>query len=141
MNAPAPTPVRSDGVPTARVLVIEDNFLVGMRMVGLLDSLGYSVVGPIASLHEGLRLAREQTWEAAVLDVNIIGGTSELIARELDARGIPFIFVTGYASPFLISDRIKKRLRLSKPVTIDQLKIALSTKIDLDEPPTSTRPS
>jgi len=33
-----------------------------------------------------------------VLDINLRGGTSEPVARELKARSIPFVAITGYAS-------------------------------------------
>lgn len=110
--------------PRPRVLVVEDNYAIGMVMCGHLESLGYEPVGPVASLAEGIRRSRGEPFSGAILDVNIRGGTSELIARELIVRGVPFFFVTGYASPLLISESLRGHLRLSKPLTPDMLREA-----------------
>jgi two-component sensor histidine kinase len=92
---PATTaPVRLEG---RRILVVEDESLVAMMIADSLEEIGCSVVGPIARLGEGLALAEESELDAAVLDRNLAGASSDPIARELHARGIPFVIVSGYA--------------------------------------------
>jgi two-component sensor histidine kinase/CheY-like chemotaxis protein len=110
-----------------RVLVVEDEALVAMETVAELEQLGAEVVGPAATLEEGLRLAkrRRSPLDAAVLDVNLggqpVGPLADLLAR----RGVPILFATGYgeapaghhsapvlAKPFLRSDLTKALLRL-----------------------------
>lgn len=118
----------SSGSGSQRVLVVEDNFLVGMLMTGMIRKLGYEPIGPVPSVEEGLRRAGNDEIVGGVLDVNIRGGTSEPIAEVLESRGIPFFFVTGYASPLLISTRLKGTPRLTKPVNEDELKKTITVR-------------
>lgn len=108
-----------------RVLVIEDNFVIGMSICSQLDVLGFASVGPVASLAEGLRRAKDEQFDGAILDVNIRGGTSELIARALEDKSIPFFFVTGYASPLHFSEKLRAHMRLTKPITTQALREAM----------------
>ncbi len=114
MNAAVPSERASGRAP---VLVVEDNFLIGMMIVGLVRRLGFNPHGPVPSVDEAVHAAKTLELSGAVLDINIRGGTSEGVALALEARGVPFFFVTGYSSPLLISERLKTTLRLSKPVS------------------------
>lgn len=112
-----------------RILLVEDNFLVGMRLADILQSLGYECVGPVPSVAEAVRLAMAEVWDGAVLDINIIGGSSEPVAVELDRRAVPYFFVTGYSSPLLISEALQTKVRLSKPVTEELLRETMTRQI------------
>jgi DNA-binding response OmpR family regulator len=84
-------------VPQARnVLIVEDNALIAMEMMDHMESQGWTVVGPAGSLAEGLALAQAAVLDMAVLDVDLAGTPSWPIAHELQKRGIPFVFCTGY---------------------------------------------
>ncbi len=99
-----------------RVLVVEDNFLVAMAVERALTERGCVVLGPVASVVEGSRMAAEGDIHGAILDVNILGGTSQAIAETLEQRGVPFVFMTGYGSPQMLPERLKRMPRLTKPV-------------------------
>ena len=47
-------------------------------------------------LDDGVAYARTGDFDVAILDINIIGGTSFPIAAALAQRGIPFTFCSGY---------------------------------------------
>ena len=79
-----------------RILVVEDSFLLVMALQDLFDDLGWQLVGPGTRLDDSLELVRTQTFDAALLDVNLDGAMSWEIADLLTDRGIPFIFSTGY---------------------------------------------
>jgi CheY-like chemotaxis protein len=82
-----------------RVLVVEDDVLIGMMVADMLEELGYEPVGPVRSLDEGVAQAETETpLHAAILDVNLDGVRSYPIAEALDARAIPYVFATGYGS-------------------------------------------
>lgn len=80
-----------------RVLLVEDEPLIGMLIADMLSSLGFAVLGPAARLEEALELAHGQEIDVAVLDLNLCGQTSLPVADALRARGVPFMFSTGYA--------------------------------------------
>lgn len=79
-----------------RVLVVEDEPVIAMTIEDMLMDLGYDVVGPASSLAAAQTLAEAEALDAAILDININGGRSYVIADELRRRGVPFAFATGY---------------------------------------------
>ena len=79
-----------------RVLLVEDENLVALLLEDMLADLGHSVVGPVARLKRALEIARHESIDAAILDVNINGEEAYPIAEVLAARNIPFAFSTGY---------------------------------------------
>ena len=89
-------PLRSQAKAQTRVLVIEDEALVGMLTCDYLEELGYSVVGPYGTMEECEAALGSETFDVAVLDVNLSGRPVYPLANTLAARGVPFIFVTGY---------------------------------------------
>lgn len=83
--------------PRRRVLVVEDEALVAMLIEDVLTDAGFEVAGPFAQADKALRWLEQEEIDGAILDVNLGGGErSYSIASELSARGVPFLFVTGY---------------------------------------------
>ena len=58
-----------------RVLVVEDEFTIVLLIEDALLDLGIQVIGTASRLDAALRLAREAQIDAAMLDINILGGT------------------------------------------------------------------
>lgn len=54
-------------------------------------------IGPATNVAGALRLLTEKGCDAAVLDVHLGLETSAPVAQALNARGIPFIIVSGYS--------------------------------------------
>jgi CheY-like chemotaxis protein len=79
---------------TRRILVVEDDFLVATLLAEILGSAGWQVVGPVAHMATALDAAASDGFDAAVLDVNLAGQTVYPVAEVLDARQVPFVFVT-----------------------------------------------
>ena len=77
-----------------RFLVIEDEFFVAAHIDDLLIDEGLDVIGPVGTLDKAKLLARDETLDAALLDVNIVGGRIDDVADILTHRNIPFLFVT-----------------------------------------------
>jgi CheY-like chemotaxis protein len=110
-----------------RVLVVEDEPLVAMMMRRLLDELGAETIGPFGSLPEAFA-ALNQSFDAAVLDVNVAGALVYPFAEEVVRAGRPVVFLTGYES-----DSIDKRFLtapiLTKPIHVVDLNEALTTAL------------
>jgi len=107
-----------------RVLVAEDEFVIALEIEEALRRAGYEVVGPAATAEEAERLAREEPLDAAVLDADLRGGPSYTAADALAARGVPFVFLTGYEAGVL-PDRFRGRPVLGKPYAADRLPAVL----------------
>ena len=79
-----------------RVLLVEDEAMVAMLLEDMLRELGHDVIGPIARLEKAVTAAQQAALDVALLDVNLAGREIYPVADALAARGIPFVFVTGY---------------------------------------------
>lgn len=80
-----------------RVLVIEDEYFLADDIGRALRALGADIVGPTGFLEDGFRLLDDGgILDGAVLDVNIRSESVFPVARELQARHVPFVFTTGY---------------------------------------------
>ena len=110
----------TDGAARLRVLVVEDEPLIGMDIEDAVEGLGHEVVGPIAELDEALDLATLAALGCAILDINILGGNSYPVADILLKRGLPVLLLSGYGEHTL-PERLHEEARLPKPFTGAQL--------------------
>ena len=100
-----------------RILVVEDEYLIGKSIVDLLEDAGADVVGLVGWVDDALEFVnnRYDTIDIAILDVNLHGEKSYPIADALAARDIRFIFVTGYKAAALEGD-YKRYPHCEKPL-------------------------
>lgn len=119
----------SEMIAGRSVLLVEDDYLVGLSIKSMLERIGCRVHGPVASVAQAKELI-EQTQlnvDVGVLDINIAGGTSVPIAEMLQALHRPFVFVSGYQSPsHLLPPMLRQACRLTKPIDEQSLARALS---------------
>jgi CheY-like chemotaxis protein len=87
-----------------RVLVLEDEAMVAWLLQDMLAEFGCVTVGPAVRVGEALAMIDAQAIDAAVLDVNLAGQMSYPVADQLVARGVPFVFATGYSRNRLLAD-------------------------------------
>ena len=104
-----------------RVLVLEDEFLLAMEAAETLEGLGAIVVGPAYRIDTALALLGEPL-DAALLDVNVGGVSSKLVAERLAELGVPVIFATGYGTH---ADVAAGAEILDKPYTREQIEAAM----------------
>jgi CheY-like chemotaxis protein len=97
-----------------RILVVEDEILIGMLLEDMLGDLGYEIAGTAARVEDALVLARESQIDAAILDVNLNGQEVFPVAEILVGRSIPFVFATGYGERAL-PEAYQRRPTLQKP--------------------------
>ena len=108
--------VKSSPAPFGnRMLIAEDEALVAIMMEDLAVELGWSVVGPFAKAADALAAAKDDDIQAALLDVNLGGESVYAVADALTARGVPFVFTTGYGAES-IDRRFASTPILQKPI-------------------------
>jgi CheY-like chemotaxis protein len=107
------------------VLLVEDQMIVAMQIEDMLRAGGCEVVGPVGTLQEALALVHEKELDLAVLDITIDGEPIYPVAEALQARGIPFVFATGYGESTL-PEKWRNRPRLGKPFRHEQLERILT---------------
>jgi two-component sensor histidine kinase/DNA-binding response OmpR family regulator len=111
-----------------RVLVVEDEFLISRSVEDILSDLGVGVVGPVSNLSDGFSVLQRETFDGAILDINIRGQQTYPLAEILAARGVPFVFMTGYDAE-TVDQRYLHVPLLQKPIEFDVLKRALVTNL------------
>lgn len=115
---------RTRSLAGKHLLMVEDEFLVGMMAKKVLEHLGARVSGPYARLADGISAAKSERFDGALLDFNLAGELAEPLADLLIAHGVPFAFLTGYQR-----DSIDRRYAnvplLQKPVEADALEQVL----------------
>jgi DNA-binding response OmpR family regulator len=106
-----------------RVLIVEDDALLLMSLQDMMSDFGCAVAGCAMALDPALQMARDLPIDIAVLDVNLAGELVTPVAELLAAKGVPFVFATGYDSHIVPS--LADRPRVAKPYTGKQLEAAL----------------
>lgn len=108
------------------VLIVEDEALGAMLLEDVLGKAGYGVIGPVASLESALFMAESGSIDAALLDINLRGKLSFPVAYILRTRGIPFIFLSGYAHEIVIPPDLRDVVLLAKPYNLTRILTVLS---------------
>jgi CheY-like chemotaxis protein len=108
-----------------RVLLVEDEYFIAEDLRRALEDAGIGVLGPVPTAVEALDLiSASARIDAAVLDINLEGdGLVYPVADALQARGVPFVFATGYDGT-AIPARFAGTRRFEKP--FDPVKVARS---------------
>jgi hypothetical protein len=103
-----------------RFLVVEDEMMVLLMIEDMLADLGCEVTASAARVQQALELIATQSFDAALLDMNLSGETSEAVAQALVAHGTPFIFCTG-GDMVDAAPEFRDRPCLRKPFTYEDL--------------------
>jgi CheY-like chemotaxis protein len=93
---------RSYGNPGAmtarRVLILEDSLIIAMEAEEILHEIGMDTVEIASNLQQAVAAVDAESYDFALLDVNLGEGMSFGFARILIERGIRFGFVSGYSN-------------------------------------------
>jgi DNA-binding response OmpR family regulator len=111
----------ADTLRGLRVLIAEDNFLIGESLRELLVDLGCAVIGPVPDLAEVMAAIEAEGFDAALLDIHLGDANILPAATELASRGIPFIVTTGGDSPAGLPILLARAPRLNKPFGVRRL--------------------
>jgi CheY-like chemotaxis protein len=114
-----------------RILIVEDESLVAMLLETILEDMGCIPVGPISNVEEALTFLAGpeiETLNGALLDVNVAGTEVFPVAEVLQARGLPFVFSTGYGQGGL-PDQWRDHPVIQRPFTEAAVEQALMTAL------------
>jgi CheY-like chemotaxis protein len=112
-----------------RILVVEDNPLVGAMASTMLSSMGYSPVVVINASAAIAELERQDPIALLLTDIILPGGVTGVdLARQARRRwpDLPILFMSGFADPSLVPDDFRANTRLlMKPFRVGQLSEAI----------------
>lgn len=111
-------------IEEARILLVEDDVLIGMMLVDMFEALGVTEPLQATTIEEALTLLETVPVVGALVDINLGDAKGWPVADALAARDIPFAFTSGggdtipsahahrklVAKPFRLSD-IEQALR------------------------------
>ena len=110
----------------ARILIVEDDYVVARNIAHTLRRLGAQIIGPASNVASALALiADNPNLDVALLDINLGAENAYPVASALRSRGIPFLFTTGYSRPSLPSEMVEAPL-IEKPIDARALVSLLS---------------
>ncbi|MEC7232992.1 MAG: response regulator [Planctomycetota bacterium] len=107
------------------VLLVEDNTELAESMSFALAAYGWQTVGPASTRADALKSLDQDSFEVAILDIDLEGEMSFPVADALRSRAIPFVFLTGEVAAEEIPDRFAAEMLLNKPIQPESLIEAL----------------
>jgi CheY-like chemotaxis protein len=120
--APDPAKPVADGkLIDGTVLLVEDSLIIAMDAEDILTGYGATRVVTASSVAAALEELADGSFALAVLDVNLGTETSLPIAEALLAKGVKFVFATGYGEQLRLPDALKASPILQKPYTAANL--------------------
>lgn len=107
-----------------RVFIVEDEAMVTMFLQDILADIGCEVAGVAFRLDDAVAKAASESFDVAILDVNLNGQNTRPVAEALAGRGVGFVFATGYGAPN-IAEPFRNAPVLQKPFQQQDLERAL----------------
>ena len=88
-----------------RVLIVEDDFLVGESLRGILEDEGYTVIGDTASGEEAVELTAELEPDVVMMDIKLLDMNGLEAARRITAQcPTPIVALTAHENPELVAE-------------------------------------
>jgi response regulator NasT len=123
---------QASGVERLRILIVEDEALVGIGLRDQLSRLGHEVIAQAATMAEGLQKFRDLNPDLLLLDVHLDGSDGIELARECQKiRRVPMVVISAYTDPELIRRAAEAGVfgYLMKPVEQGQLAAQLEVAV------------
>jgi light-regulated signal transduction histidine kinase (bacteriophytochrome)/CheY-like chemotaxis protein len=112
-----------------RILLLEDNLIVALEAEDLLRALGAAAIIAVSSIAGAVRLHESQSFDFAVLDINLGFENSLAFADRLRHAKIPFLFASGYGDQSIAGASRLAELIVSKPYDRESLNSAIALTI------------
>ena len=106
-----------------RILIVEDDVLIGMMLVDMFDALDLPEPAQATSNEEALAFIGAEPLAGALVDINLGEEKSWPVADALAERGIPFAFTSGGGD--VIPSAHAHRKLITKPFRISDIETAL----------------
>jgi len=115
-----------------RVMIVEDDLLVGTGVRAQLEKLGHEVVGHASTAAQANALYREQTPDIVLMDVRLDGIDGIDLARQLiQIRRCPIIILTAFSDRELIDRASQAGVfgYLIKPVSAESIQAQIEVAV------------
>jgi CheY-like chemotaxis protein len=109
-----------------QVLLLEDNLIVALEAEDLLRALGAASVIAVSSTAGAVALCNSNSFNFAVLDINLGFENSLQFADQLRRTKVPFLFASGYGDHQVAGESRISELIVAKPYDRDSLNSAIA---------------
>lgn len=106
-----------------RILLVEDDVLIGMMLVDMFDALGLPEPAQATTKDEALALIASESIVGALVDINLGEEKGWPVADALAERGIPFAFTSG-GGDVIPPEHAHHRL-VTKPFRLNDIEAAI----------------
>ena len=106
-----------------RILLVEDDVLIGMMLADMFDALDLPEPAQATSNEEALALIAAEPLTGALVDINLGDEKGWPVADALAAKNIPFAFTSGGGD--VIPPAHAHRKLITKPFGISDIEAAL----------------
>ena len=107
-----------------RILLVEDDVLIGMMLVDMFDALGLPEPAQATTNEEALAIIRSGPVDAALIDINLGDEKGWPIADALAERNTPFAFTSGGGD--VIPAVHAHRKLVTKPFRLSEIEATLN---------------
>ncbi|SFF07918.1 hypothetical protein SAMN04488523_11728 [Sulfitobacter brevis] len=104
-----------------KILLVEDELLVGLDIKDTFEDAGHEVDGPYPTVAEALRVAQANPPELGFLDVRLADGVVDPLAKWLSDHAIPLVFHSGHAGAYNYGSDYPHAAFCEKPSTPNEL--------------------
>jgi PAS domain S-box-containing protein len=115
-----------------RVLIVEDDFLVGEKLRGVLEDEGYTVIGDTASGEEAVEMTADLEPDVVMMDLKLLDMDGLTAARRIMAQHpTPIVALTAHETPDLVAEASESGIGyyLVKPVARRELARAIQITV------------
>jgi CheY-like chemotaxis protein len=117
-----------EDVPSARILIVEDDPVISLANARLVQDMGHTVAGVASTKDEAIALNAAQSPDLLLVDIRLQGGDNGIDAVEeiIKSSSAPVIFVTGHPEDLLTGRKREPAFVLTKPFDPEALKAVIS---------------
>lgn len=109
-----------------KVLLLEDEFIIGMDIEETFVNLGADVTGPLETVESALSAIKGGDFDVGILDLGLLDGEAFPAADLLAKQDTPFCFYTGHGRPDDLRERYPSAKICVKPTDMEVLVSAVS---------------
>ena len=108
--------VELQAIQGAKILVLDDEWLLAEQQSQMLISAGAEIVGPFNTIDDARKALATTKVDLAILDYNIGGEPVDRLIDEVSAKDVPILVVSGYGSSLTLPEHLGVAF-LPKPVS------------------------